>query len=203
MAYKGGVCVEGTGGFSLQYGVPASVKSSDMDAFIIPFLVTRGEGTLEQVVDRMMSEAGLAGISGIGFDFRDLEEAAANGHDRARLAIDTYVYSVRRAIGGHMVELGGVDVITMAGGTGEAGAHIRKRILQGMEEFGIILNDDRNAACVGKEGEISADGSRVKVWVVPTNEEIVVAREVYKLLNGLDAAPNWLATTDSMMSGKF
>ena len=181
-AYKGGVCVEGTGGFSLQYGVPASVRASDMDAFLIPFLVTRGEGTVEQVVDRMMTDAGLAGISGVGFDFRDLEEAAAKGNDRARLAIDTYVYSVRRAIGGHMVELGGVDVITMAGGTGEAGAHVRKRILQGMEEFGIVLDDARNAACVGKEGEISADGSRVKVWVVPTNEEIVVAREVYKLL---------------------
>lgn len=201
MAYKGGVCVDGTGGFSLQYGVPASVRASDMDSFLIPFLVTRGEGSLEHVVDRMMTDAGLAGISGIGFDFRDLEAAAAKGHERAQLAIDTYVHAVRKQIGGFMVELGRVDAITMAGGTGEAGADMRKMILQGMEEFGVVIDDERNAACIRKEGEISADGSRVRVWVVPTNEEIVVAREVYKLVSGQEAAPNWLAEDPLMRLG--
>jgi acetate kinase len=192
MAYAGGVCVEGSGGFSLQYGVPVSVRASDMDSFLIAFLVSRGEGTVEQVVGRMMSEAGLAGISGIGFDFRDLLEAADAGHERARLAIDAYVHAVRKYIGGFMVELGRVDVITMAGGTGESSARIRKMILSGMEEFGLVLDEARNEACFRREGEITADGSRVKVWVVPTNEEVVVAREVHKLVSGEDAAPNWL-----------
>jgi acetate kinase len=199
MAYRDGVCVDGTGGFTLQYGVPVSVRASDMDSFLIPFLVTRGEGTVKEVVDRMMNDAGLAAISGIGFDFRDLEAAAAKGHARAQLAIDTYVHAVRKAIGGFIAELGGVDAITFAGGTGEAGADMRKQILGGLEELGIVIDDARNAAHVRKEGEISADDSRVKVWVVPTNEEIVVAREVYKLVNGEPAAPNWLATTSSLM----
>src|SRR5690606_37593531 len=83
--------------------------------------------------------------------------------------------------------------ITMAGGTGEAGAKIRGMILQGMEPFGVVLDEERNSRCIRKEGEISAEDSPVKVWVVPTNEEIVVAREVYKLVSGQPAAPNWLA----------
>jgi acetate kinase len=199
MAYRDGICVDGTGGFTLQYGVPVSVRASDMDSFLIPFLVSRGEGSVKEVVDRMMTDAGLAGISGIGFDFRDLEAAAAKGHARAQLAIDTYVHAVRKAIGGFIAELGGVDVITFAGGTGEAGADMRKQILGGLEELGIVIDDALNAAHVRKEGEISASNSRVKVWVVPTNEEIVVAREVYKLVSGQPAAPNWLASTPSLM----
>jgi acetate kinase len=201
MAYRGGVCVDGTGGFTLQYGVPVSVRASDMDAFLIPFLVTRGEGTVEEVVERMMTDAGLAGISGIGFDFRDLLDAADKGHERARLAIDTYVHACRKAIGGFMVELGRVDAITMAGGTGESSARIRKLILQGMEEYGIVLDDARNEATFRTEGQVSADNSRVKVWVVPTNEEVVVAREVHKLVSGLPAAPNWLANSTSLWAG--
>jgi acetate kinase len=198
MAYKGGVCVDGTGGFTLQYGVPVSVRASDMDAFLIPFLVTRGEGTLDEVVERMMTEAGLAGISGIGFDFRDLLAAADEGHERAQLAIDTYVHACRKQIGGFMVELGRLDAISLAGGTGESSARIRKLILQDMEEFGIVLDDVRNEACFRQEAEISAANSRVKVWVVPTNEEIIVAREVHKLVSGQPAAPNWLANSRSL-----
>ena len=199
MAYRDGVCIDGTGGFSLQYGVPLSVRASDMDAFLIPFLVDRGEGTLDEVVDRMLNEAGLAAISGVSFDFRDLEAAAAEGHERAQLALDTYVHAVRRAIGGFIAELGGVDAITFAGGTGEAGADMRKMILGGLEELGIVIDDARNAENIRKEGEISADSSRVKIWVVPTNEEVVVAREVFKLVRGEPAAPNWLADSPSLM----
>ena len=149
---------------------------------------------MDEVVEMMMTKAGLAGISGMGFDFRDLEEAAAKGHERAQLAIDTYIHQVRKYIGGFMVELGHVDAITFAGGTGEAGVEMRKTILSGMEEFGIEIDDAKNAACFRKEGEISSDTSRTKVWVVPTNEEIVVARQAVKLLAGEDAAPNWIAT---------
>ncbi len=192
MAFRGGVAIDGTGGFTLQCGPPFSVRASDMDAFLISFLVSRGEGTTDQVVERMMTEAGLSGISGMGFDFRDLLEAAANGHERAQLAIDTYVHAIRKIIGSFIVELGGVDVITMAGGTGEAGVQVRKLILEGLEELGIVLDDARNESTIKKEGRISADGSKVEVWVVPTNEELVVAREVYRLINGEGATPNWL-----------
>lgn len=160
MAYEGSVCVEGTGGFSLQYGVPVSVRASDMDPFIIPFLVKKGEGTLDEVIDRMMTDAGLAGLSGIGFDFRDLLEEMDNGNERAKLAVDTYVHAVRRAIGGFMVELGRIDAITMAGGTGESSARIRKMILQGMENFGIIVDDARNEAAFRTEADITTSTLR-------------------------------------------
>lgn len=195
MAFQGGVCVEGTGGFTLQCGVPFSVRASDMDPFIIPFLVARGEGSTDEVVDRMMSEGGLSGISGIGFDFRDLEEAAERGHARAQLAIDAYIYAVRRYIGSYRLVMGGLDAISLAGGTGEAGVGMRRRLLLGLEELGIVVDEERNAACVQREGRISTDDSPVQVWVVPTNEEVVVAREAYKLLSGRSAAPNWLAGT--------
>ena len=193
MAFRGDSCVEGTGGFTLQCGVPFSVRASDMDPFIIPFLVSRGEGSIEAVTERMMSEGGLSGISGMGFDFRDLEQAAGKGDERAGLAIDAYVYAVRRYIGAYRLVLGGLDAITLAGGTGEAGVEMRRRILTGLEELGIVLDEARNAECVQREGRISAEKSSVQVWVVPTNEEIVVAREAYKLLTTGEAAPDWLA----------
>jgi acetate kinase len=179
---RGGVSVDGTAGFTMQAGLPMSVRSSDMDGFLIPFLWSKGEGTPKEIVDRMMSEAGLAGISGMGFDMRDLQAAAERGHERAALAIDTYVYQARKYIGSMMLILGHTDVITFAAGTGESSPYIRGRILEGLEEFGIVLDEALNEGTVKKEARISAPGSKIAVWVVPTDEEIVVARESYALL---------------------
>jgi len=180
---KGGVALENSFGFTGQTGVPLSYRSSDMDPFIIPFLVSRGEGTVEEITDRMMTDAGLAAVSGIGFDFRDLEKAAAKGHERAQLAIDMFVHGVRKYIGAYMIELGHVDAIAIAGGTGEASPYIRSLVLQGLEEYGVILDDTKNHACKRQEACISSNDSRIQVWVTPTNEEIVVARETYALLS--------------------
>ena len=166
----------------MQGGVPQSVRSSDMDGFLIAYLWSKGEGTPKQIVDRMMSDAGLAGISGIGFDMRDLQEAAEKGHQRAQLAIDTYVYHIRKYLGSMMFVLGHVDVITVTAGTGESSPYIRRRVFENLGEFGIVLDDARNDACIKKEARISSDASKIPVWVVPTNEEIVVARECAKLL---------------------
>ncbi|MHB9038760.1 MAG: acetate/propionate family kinase [Armatimonadota bacterium] len=188
MAFRNGVCIDGTGGFSLQNGVPLSTRSSDMDPYIIPYLVSKGEGTLEQVVYRMAHEGGVAAISGMGCDFRDLERAAADGHKRAGLALDAYVHGVRRYLGAYLAELGHTDVVTIAGGVGESGAGIRSRIFHGLQELGIVLDEEMNAGCCRNEGKISADESRIQIWVVPTNEELIVARETYRLLNGLAAA---------------
>jgi acetate kinase len=130
----------------------------------------------------MMSEARLASLSGMGFDMRDLQEAADKGNMRARLAIDTYVYQVRKYLGSFLMMLGHTDVITMTAGTGESSPSVRKRILEGLEEFGIVLDDARNNACIKTEGCISHDNSRIAVWVIPANEELVVVRECSKLL---------------------
>ncbi|MHB9038015.1 MAG: acetate/propionate family kinase [Armatimonadota bacterium] len=184
MAIRKGIGIDGCGGFTLQNGVPQSVRPGDLDPFLVAYLVTQGEGTVEDVIQRLMTEGGLAAISGIGFDMRDLQKAAESGHKRAQLAIDCYVHSVRKYVGSWMAVLGHVDAITMQGGTGEASPYIRKRVLEGLEEFGIVLDNKRNEDCVGKECKISADSSRTPIWVIQANEEIVVARECYKLLAG-------------------
>ena len=93
----------------------------------------------------------MAAISGIGFDMRDLQKAAEKGHERAQLAIDTYVYQIRKYLGSMMLVLGHVDVITVAGGTGESSPYIRKRVFENLGEFGIVLDDARNEACIKKE----------------------------------------------------
>jgi acetate kinase len=181
-AVRKGTTIDGTAGFTMQTGVPQSVRSSDIDGYLVAYLWSKGEGTPKQIVDRMMTEGGLAGISGMGFDMRDLQEAAEKGHQRAQLAIDTYVYQVRKYLGSMMLILGKVDVITAAGGTGECSPYIRKRIFEDLAEFGVVLDDARNEACMKKELLISSDASKIPVWVVPTNEEIVVARACAKLL---------------------
>jgi len=181
-AVRGGKTIDGTAGFTMQTGVPQSVRSSDMDGYLIAYLSAKGEGTPKQIVDRMMCEGGLSGISGIGFDMRDLQDAAEKGHQRAKLAIDTYVYQLRKYLGSMMLILGKVDVITAAGGTGECSPYIRQRVFENLGEFGVVLDEARNEACVKKESLISSDTSKIPVWVVPTNEEIVVARACATLL---------------------
>jgi len=129
---------------------------------LIAYLWSKGEGSPKQIVDRMMTEAGLAGISGIGFDMRDLLAAAERGHERARLAVDTYVYQIRKYLGSFLLVLGHTDVITFAAGTGETSPEIREQILRDTEELGIRLDPDRNAKCIRREGLISSDDSRIK-----------------------------------------
>jgi len=176
VAVRAGTTIDGTAGFTMNTGIPQSVRSSDMDGFLVAYLWSRGEGTPKQIVDRMMSDAGLAAISGIGFDMRDLKNAADRGHERARLAIDTYVHQARKYLGGLMLVLGHTDVITFAAGAGESSPWLRTRILQGMQEFGVVLDEKLNEQAVRKEACISAPASKIAVWVVPTDEEIVVAR---------------------------
>ena len=182
VAVRGGTTIDGTAGFTMNTGIPMSVRSSDMDGFLVAYLWSRGEGSPRQIVDRMMSESGLAAISGMGFDMRDLKAAADRGHERARLAIDTYVHQARKYLGSFLAVLGHTDVITFAAGAGESNPWLRSRILEGLGEFGIVLDEKRNAAAVRTEARISAEDSRVAVWVVPTDEEIVVARHAAALL---------------------
>jgi len=182
-AVKQGVNVGGTVCFTTQCGLPCSTRASDFDPFLIPFLVTRGEGTMEEVMDRLLTDGGLSALSGMGFDMRDLQDAASKGHERAQLTIDYFVHQTRKYLGIGLVTLGHVDAITFSGGTGESSPHIRRRILENLEEFGIILDQKKNEKAFRKESKISPDESKIQIWVVPTNEEIIVARECVKFLS--------------------
>jgi acetate kinase len=177
VAVQRGKTIDGTSGFS---------AGCELDGFLVTYLSVHGEGTPQEIIDRLTNTKPLAAISGIGFDLRDLEEAAKNGHRRAQLAIDAYVYGIRKLLAHLCFSLRKVDVITFSGGTGEASSYIRRRMLENLEEFGIVLDDARSKECVKKEGCISADSSKIPIWVVPTNEEIVVARECVKLLRQRD-----------------
>jgi acetate kinase len=172
-AVQRGQTVDGPSGFSAGW---------DLDGFLITYLSVHGEGTPDEIIDRITSTRPLDAISGIGFDMRDLQEAAEKGHQRAQLAVDWYVYNFRRQFGHLCFLLGKVDAVTFAGGTGESSPYIRRRILENLGEFGIVLDEDRSKACIKKEGRISSDASKIPIWIVPTNEELVLARHCTKFL---------------------
>lgn len=182
-AIRGQQSVATTMGMSPQTGLPHNNRVGDFDPFAIP-LVMRSEGlSLHQVLDILAERSGLLGLSGISGDIRDLEQAAAQGKSRAQLALDVFVTEIRRHLGGLLVELGGLDVLVFTGGIGENAVRVREGVCRGLAWLGIDLDPERNAAARG-ETRISPAGSPVEVWVIPTNEELMVARQTKHLLEG-------------------
>jgi acetate kinase len=180
-AIRGQQSVATTMGMSPQTGLPHNNRVGDFDPFAIP-LIMQAEGlSLHQVLDTLAEKSGLLGLSGISGDVRDLEEAAAQGKGRARLALDVFIAEIRRHLGGMLVELGGIDCVVFTGGIGENSVKVRAGVCAGLEELGIALDADLNARAKG-EFRVSAEGSRVQVWAVPTNEELVVARQTRHVL---------------------
>jgi len=137
--------------------------------------------TLEEILIELSSEGGLLGISGVSGDIRDLEEAAANGNVRARLALDLFVKEIRRHAGSMVFEMGGVDALVFTAGIGENGVNIRSAVCENLEEFGIELDPERNRMGEG-EYQLQSPSSRVEIWVIPTNEELVVPWQTRELL---------------------
>jgi acetate kinase len=180
-AIRGGQSIDTTMGFSPQSGTSMSNRHGDIDFWIVPFLMQKTGAAFEEIKDALWKESGLAGISGISGDVKELEEAAASGHERAALALDVFSYEVKKWIGAYAAALGGLDALVFTGGIGERGASMRQRICEGLEFLGVRIDpsiDASNAA----EIEISPPDSRVKVLLIKTNEEIIVAREAARLL---------------------
>jgi len=175
-AFRDGVAIDTSFGSSPQSGLPQNNRVGDIDVFAVLHMMKKlslGPGEMAALLG---GKSGLAGISGTCGDIRDLDEAAARGDKRSRLALDVFVYAIRHYLGAFLVELGGVDAITFSGGIGENSREIRAAVLKNLTGFGIELDEARNNSVKG-EGSISANNSAVKVFVVPANEEIVVARE--------------------------
>jgi acetate kinase len=170
-------------GMSPQTGIPHNNRVGDFDPFALPVIMQRTGKSLDQVLDDLAERGGLLGISGTSGDVRDLEEAAAKGNERARLALDVFITSVRHYLGAYLVELGGADVIVFTGGIGENGVSVRRSVCADLEPLGIVIDENLNQAARG-EAAIHAQTSRVQVWTVPTNEELVVARQAKQLLQG-------------------
>ncbi len=170
-------------GMSPQSGIAHNNRAGDFDPFAIPVIMKHTGQTLAQVLKELAEGSGLLGLSGLSGDIRDLEEAAAGGHRRARLALDVFTSDIRHSLGAMLVELGGADVIVFTGGIGEHGVNIRTAVTSGLEELGIVLDPAANAAAKG-ESKISAPNSRIQIWIMPTNEELIVARQTQQLVEG-------------------
>lgn len=181
-AIKNGKSMATSMGYSAQSGLPQNNRVGDIDPFALPTLVKKTGKSLEEVLDMLANECGLLGLSGVSTDLRDIAEAAEKGNARAKLALDVYTANIRHFLGAYLVELGGADAIVFTGGIGENRASIRTDVLANLEELGIALDPQANASAKG-EAKVSAANSRVQVWVMPTNEEIVVAKLAAKLLS--------------------
>lgn len=182
-AIRGLTSVATSMGMSPQSGVPHNNRAGDFDPFAIPVIMKHTGQTLSQVLEDLAERSGLLGLSGVSGDVRDLEEAAAGGNARARLALDVFTSDVRKALGAMLAELGGADAIVFTGGIGENGVQIRTAVVGGLDDLGIVLDPAANATAKG-ESRISAAESRTQIWVVPTNEELIVARQTKQLLQG-------------------
>jgi acetate kinase len=175
-AFRNGVVIGTSMGASPQSGLPQNNRVGDIDVFAVLYMMKKLGLGPDEMAKLLSSQSGLAGISGTSGDMRDLDEAAARGDKRARLALDVFVRAIRHYVGALLVELGGLDVITFSGGIGENGTAIRAAVLECLVPFGVELDEEKNAAVQG-EGEISTHRSLVRVWVIPANEEAIVARE--------------------------
>jgi acetate kinase len=180
-AIQDGKSVACSFGMTAQSGLPQNNRVGDFDPFALLKLTKEGL-SLDEIFQRLSKEGGLLGISGVSPDLRDIEAAAASGNPRAQLAIDAFVAAVRHYIGAFLVVLGGADILSFTGGIGENAIAIRAAICRGLEFAGIVLDEQKNQVR-GAETDIAAASSKTRIWIVPTNEELIVARQTQAVLN--------------------
>ncbi len=183
-----GVAIGNSMGLSPQSGLPQNNRVGDLDAFALPFVMRSTGLTIEQAEQLLCNESGLKALSGGLTDARDILSQAAQGNSRARLALDVFVHQARHWIGSYLAQLNGADALVFTAGMGENQTEIRQAICDRLDQLGIVLDSELNHATKAREGVISAQRSRVKVLVIPTNEELVVAREVKCFLEKSAAA---------------
>ena len=182
-AVNGGKSVDTSMGFTPLAGVAMGTRSGDIDPAIVKYIAEQENLSLDEVDKILNKESGVYGISGLSSDFRDLEAAAAKGDEKAKLAIDMFIFSVRKYVGSYMVNLGNVDAIVFTAGIGENTPVMRAAIVANLEAYGIKVDPEKNEKAIrGAQMDIAADDSKVRVLVIPTNEELMIAKETQELL---------------------
>ncbi|WP_346880166.1 acetate kinase [Clostridium sp. UBA3061] len=179
-AIKDGHCVDTSMGFTPLEGIAMGTRCGNIDPAIVTFLMNEGKMTAKEVDNLMNKQSGVLGLSGVSSDFRDIEDAAKEGNERAILALNVYNYRVREMIGAYAAAMGGVDAVVFTAGLGENAIETRAEICKGLEFLGVEIDDAKNNVR-GKSTEVSKDGAKVKVFVIPTNEELVIARDTKEL----------------------
>lgn len=180
-AIKNGKSYDTSMGFTPLEGLVMGTRCGDLDPAIVTFLMEKENMTAKQVNDYMNKKSGVAGISGVSSDFRDLEAAANEGNERAKLALEIFYYRVKKYIGSYAAAMGGVDAIVFTAGVGENNATGRVHILEGLEFLGVSIDVERNKVR-GEEIDASTADAKVRTLVIPTNEELAIARETKNLL---------------------
>ena len=180
-AILNGKCQDTTMGLTPLAGVPMGTRCGDIDAGVIQFLCNKYNMSVDECLNIMNKKSGVLGISGVSSDFRDLEDGAKNGNEACQLALDKFAYEVAKYVGAYAAALNGIDVLTFTAGVGENGISNRAAICEYLGYLGIKIDPERNNVR-GKEALISTDDSKVQVWVVPTNEELMIAKDTADLV---------------------
>ncbi|HYG80080.1 MAG TPA: acetate kinase, partial [Pyrinomonadaceae bacterium] len=186
-AIRGGDSVDTSMGMTPLEGLVMGTRSGDIDPAIIDFVGAK-EGLSSQEAESVLNkQSGLLGISGLTNDMRELlDEVRESGDRRARLAVEIFCYRVRKYVGAYLAALGGADALVFTGGIGENSAEVRARVCDGLEWMGVALDPALNEATTGRrEGLVSREGSRLAVYVIPTDEELLIARDTVRLIRGV------------------
>ena len=184
-AIEKGHSIDTSMGFTPQEGLVMGTRCGDIDPAAILYIMSKDELTLHDMSTLLNKFCGLYGISGESNDMRELITAAAKGDEQAHLAINVFCYRIKKYIGSYSAALGHVDGLIFTGGIGENSPQVRAQACAGLKEMGIEIDEKRNASIGGKEGEISTDASRIRVMVIPTNEELLIARDTFRAVRGL------------------
>ncbi len=181
-AVKDGKCQDTSMGLTPLAGVPMGTRSGDIDPAVVQFVMNKYGMSADECLNMLNKKSGVLALSGVSSDFRDIENAADAGNENCALALDKFAYEVRKYIGSYAAALGGLDCLVFTAGVGENSASMRARICEGLEFLGVKLDPEKNNTR-GKEAIISADDSKVTVWVIPTNEELMIAQDTAALVN--------------------
>ncbi|WP_029410294.1 acetate/propionate family kinase [Treponema pedis] len=180
-AVKGGKCVDTSMGLTPLEGLVMGTRSGDLDPAILPFIMNKEKLSADEMSNILNKKSGVFGISGVSSDFRDIEKAASEGNKRASLALDVFCTRVRKYIASYAAQLGGADAVVFTAGIGENSIELREKICSGLEFLGVEIDSDKNKVR-GKAAEVNKLSSKVKVLVIPTNEELMIAKDTMSLL---------------------
>ena len=180
-AIKDGKSIDTSMGLTPLAGIPMATRCGDIDPAIIPYIMKRDNLGPEDIEEILNKQAGAWGVSGVSSDYKDIEDGYMMGDQRSILTLDSQAYKVAQYIGQYMISLGGLDILTFAGGVGENGIETRERICKYLEPFGVKLDLEANKIR-GKEKCISTEDSKIKVYVIPTNEELMIAKDTFDLI---------------------
>lgn len=181
-AVKDGKCQDTSMGLTPLAGVPMGTRSGDLDPAVVQFVMNKYGMTPDEALNMLNKKSGVLALSGVSSDFRDIEGEAEKGNEDCALALNKFAYEVRKYIGSYAAALGGLDCLVFTAGVGENSASMRARICEGLQFLGVKIDPEKNNVR-GKEAIISADDSKVTVWVIPTNEELMIAQDTAELVN--------------------